>query len=268
MRQRTLTGFDKYGKTTRRSLGRTSAIPGLRYSTAPNNAPTAPVTPIAKAPHIRTRTAPRRMGAPPARAASAPSAARKTNETTAMTRIASRGARMPASSGTMPPSVKLTDDVALLQPRTSGRRSTVRRHSRQASPRASIRIGECDEHVMPWPTRVDRAKRFILLRAGWYPAFALAPLCVLLARATAHRVRQPRWCCPRQSARCPCLQGLVSPSLMSRRSPESNHRWSPFFGWWAGTALSVVPGWADQCPAGRAQRGVEVQLSCSKHQYT
>ncbi len=61
-------------------LRRCRTAPRPRYATAPNNAPAAAVMPMAAAPHTVTLQAPSATRAPPARAASAPRAARKTSD--------------------------------------------------------------------------------------------------------------------------------------------------------------------------------------------
>src|SRR5579859_1274200 len=81
------------------------------YGSVLNRMPTAVVIPIANAPHMRTRAAPRIIGAPPKRAASAPSDARMANETAAMTRLTSRGNKMLDISGAVPPNAKLIDET-------------------------------------------------------------------------------------------------------------------------------------------------------------
>jgi len=55
----------------RREMPLTKAV--ARYGDTLNSVPTAVVIPIANVPHIRTRAAPRMIGAPPNCAASAPS---------------------------------------------------------------------------------------------------------------------------------------------------------------------------------------------------
>ena len=89
----------------------------------------------------------RAIGAPPAYAANAPSAARKTSETVAMTGITSRVASMPASNGTPPPSAKLTDDVTAACIGRADSTSEMPMSSRACAPRASWAMSWCDTWV-------------------------------------------------------------------------------------------------------------------------
>src|SRR5215467_10962166 len=78
------------------------------YGADPKSAPAPAVTAIAKAPQNVTRVAPVSTFAPPADAAHAPSAARKSSEAAATTGIRKVcGARITAKSGSIAPTAKL-----------------------------------------------------------------------------------------------------------------------------------------------------------------
>jgi hypothetical protein len=83
------------------------------YTIVPNNAPTPAVIPIANAPQNVTLVALRIIGVPPARAAKAPSRARKTSEVTnaARRRLVS-GTKIVTKRGTTPPTKKQAADAS------------------------------------------------------------------------------------------------------------------------------------------------------------
>src|SRR5260221_3765355 len=111
---------------------------GPAHTTVPKSAPTPAVTPIASAPQNVTRMAPVDIPAPPARAASAPSTARKSSDDAAtMTIRCVSDAAIATASGRAPPMAELAADASAAWSGRAWRAVVMPSSSRAWAPSAS-----------------------------------------------------------------------------------------------------------------------------------